>query len=644
MRYSPLRGYPLVEFIQTERKEDLPRIIQKHVPEQYWKRVRLWVSSEKGRDRYWIQFRPAVRINCDTLSALAFVKSGNHFQSADKLMLDESATRIYSTTLSSDPCLLWLEAGELQVIAKDTLKALSFSAIIAPIKATELPIWKSSTTQQTRENHRVKSTREVLSIEAAQAQKDLLEELTRKLEGNQRRDRPIRTPIHRIVQRIIQRLLNILSRNSRPTRLRTRAHSSNIFVSTLILLVSAITWPIVALIEQFGNAFTPRTAQRTTRSESSLKRRYEQLMMRLQLNTMLGKQQTDYIYEMMRCFERKQYSEALSMAIALPDYRKLINSTPFFESMITALRYGRLSIVRILGGSNYSYRLAQKSYTQLKALYDEAYEQLDQDQQYRAAAFVLIALLNWPERGIDYLEKHNLVKEAAEIAEGQLAHRLERAVQLWMKAGYPDRAISLALRCDRVPTALTLIKGTPYFSQLESLWIEQLIANSDFETLFFHHLKKTDATANQQLAHLAHFFQSILPLSNRLEPVWLARYCAFMPWAAIAPTLRAIFDNPYGAEFSLFFDELYAVASIIFHEETSFSRSKWHSDLKQRVPQTLIKEGYRQMLTYQGNAIAPKKQVIDLIRSLITDRLFSHHYPKASGNPFVKVSARSHIT
>ena len=572
-----------------------------------------------------------MRLDCAALGAQAFVKRGHHFQGAEVLEIEQSTAAHTKDMLpATEPCLIWLESGEQQIIEKRALKPLSFSALMNPVAAKSLPTWEPPTPQAQASQLKNKAraaqpTYQALSLKGLgpkQASKDFLDAIA---QGKSMPKRRSKHHSSRSKGNLGSRLLRMLTTAQLKKRISSKnnAHTPSSNTSRLVQPRRGFS-----LFDKGLSA----TAHATNQLWTSFRDFWQRQIMRSQLGALIGKRQAEYFNRMIREFQRGNLSEALKMAVPLSDYRSALDNSPAALFGLPRKRQ-TLKITQRRASVGRSFSFAEDAYAQMRTLYERAYEQLIKDEQHKEAAFVLVELLGRVSEGVDYLEKHGFVKEAAEVAEGHLQERPEKAVQLWIKAGDLNRAVALAIRSNRFQASLMLLKGTQHYAQLENIWIARLLKNGDFETLFYHYIQNRHHKNGAEAAKKREiFFHALLPQHYRAEPLWLARYCAFMPWSEIEAVLKCLFEKPWEPEFAEFLAAFDAIATP--------QKSNWRTALKQRVSQPLAKECYRQIMMYQGSAFNLKNRQINLIGSLITDRLFMQCRPQTFSNTFVPAPPR----
>ena len=358
--------------------------------------------------------------------------------------------------------------------------------------------------------------------------------------------------------------------------------------------------------------------------------------MRSRLGSLIGKRQAQHFHRMMEHFNSGDLSEALKMAVPLSDYQQAVDRILSQKSLpnlgLPGTRQNLEISRRRYQGRRGSYNVGQASYTQLRAMYEKAYQQLKKAEKHKEAAFVLAELLNRIDEAVDYLAEHGFLAEAAEISEHR-SSQIEKTIKLWIQAGDVERAIALAIRSNSFKAALFLLKGNKQTLPLESEWINRLIQNGDFETLFAYYVDNNYSHATQilKIQRLTTFFEDILPADYLKEPAWLARYMCTQPWNRIETEFMHLLQTPWSKDFAKFWTAFFSLIN---------KHTVWKNILKSQASQPLLREWYRQATTYYGqpSAIASKRQ-INFLSVYITDRLFLNCRPKTFDNPFVPLPA-----
>lgn len=191
----------------------------------------------------------------------------------------------------------------------------------------------------------------------------------------------------------------------------------------------------------------------------------------------LGRRQAAYVERLLDMLDRGDLHEALRHAIPLggegSDARPVAPAlgvpTPRAD---LALSFGRAGIPRAMFGSLDLMAL-------LRARYRAAFERLDREERVEEAAFVLAELLQESAEAVSFLERHDRLLLAAQLAE---ARKLAPAVQVrqWFLAGEIAHAMRLARRHGVFAEAVALLGDHPRGPELRVRWAESLAAAGDF--------------------------------------------------------------------------------------------------------------------------------------------------------------------
>jgi len=168
-----------------------------------------------------------------------------------------------------------------------------------------------------------------------------------------------------------------------------------------------------------------------------LSRQLDSLLMMSRVSNALGWRQASYLRKMLAQFEQGDLAEALRHAIPLD------NPTPP-ERRAYGLP-GRRDSLEVTGaaGSAAGIGLDNDSTSHLRAVYRRSFEALDRAGRIDEAVFVLAELLNCRAEAVDYLERKDRVRQAAQLAE-TLDLAPAQQVRLYCMAGDTERAVLLA--------------------------------------------------------------------------------------------------------------------------------------------------------------------------------------------------------
>lgn len=195
-------------------------------------------------------------------------------------------------------------------------------------------------------------------------------------------------------------------------------------------------------------------------------------------SSFIGRRQAAYISRMMEMFERGDLHEALRHAIPLGgEFQARIQApalrapTPRTSLAISPARTPAKSAIS----------MGDDLLAELRKLYRASFERLKAQGRIEEAAFVLAELLQANEEAVAFLERHNRLKLAAEIAEARgLAPGL--VVRLWFLAGDRERAIRIARRTGAFTDAVLRLERTnkKEAEVLRLLWATALASGGDY--------------------------------------------------------------------------------------------------------------------------------------------------------------------
>ena len=205
-------------------------------------------------------------------------------------------------------------------------------------------------------------------------------------------------------------------------------------------------------------AYNPNSSQ--SLHQGILKRiasAFSDYMMNSALAKVIGKAHAKHVQKMMDQFNDGNIDDALKNAIPLHNLQDAL------EAKNTSMSLGGKSLPQSIqpyaSSSNKStVSLEDNLLYQLRQMYEQAFKNLDQQGNYKKAAFVLAELLRDIDRAVHYLEKHKQYKLAAELAEGQKLNP-PRIVRQWVLAKDVKRAMEVAVISGCYQEAITLLQN-----------------------------------------------------------------------------------------------------------------------------------------------------------------------------------------
>jgi hypothetical protein len=190
----------------------------------------------------------------------------------------------------------------------------------------------------------------------------------------------------------------------------------------------------------------------------------------------LGRRQAEYLARLLAMLDGGDLHEALRHAIPLGGAG---GDRPTAPALGVPSPRADLSISLFRGGAGRAMFGSLDLMALLRARYRAAFERLDRDGRVEEAAFVLAELLRESGEAVAYLERHERLLLAAELAE---ARGLPPGVQVrqWFLAGAIDRAVLLARRHGVFADAVALLAGHPREPELRVRWAEILASAGSF--------------------------------------------------------------------------------------------------------------------------------------------------------------------
>ena len=201
------------------------------------------------------------------------------------------------------------------------------------------------------------------------------------------------------------------------------------------------------------------------------------LLLSSRLAQVLGRRQAEYLGKMMDMFERGDINEALKHAIPLGDLSSLSQR----PALGVPSPRNSLSIRPWQRSSSRSIGLGADLMSYLSKLYRSSFDRLVAQNRIEEAAFVLAELLRANEEAVAFLERHDKLKLAAELAEArQLPPGL--VVRQWFIAGDIKRAVEIARRTQSFADAVMRLEKTDkeQAEKLRVVWAASLAEGGNY--------------------------------------------------------------------------------------------------------------------------------------------------------------------
>jgi hypothetical protein len=239
-----------------------------------------------------------------------------------------------------------------------------------------------------------------------------------------------------------------------------------------------------------GTGFLAQTLSRILRRRSRREQRvgsgtpkppaslslFSRFMLLTRLSRVIGWRQAGYIRRMLDILGSGDLEQSLRHAIPLgtetsehePSWRL---PGPRYDLTISGRTIGRGSLF-----------FSAELYTHLRQFYRQMFQRLDHMGRTEQAAFVLAELLHATAEAVRYLEKHGMLREAAELAEArQLTPGL--VVRQWIVAGDAARAFSVARRVDAFGVAVSILEHhgeREHAAKLRVAWASSLAVSGRY--------------------------------------------------------------------------------------------------------------------------------------------------------------------
>ncbi|WP_194792310.1 bpX6 domain-containing protein [Pseudomonas sp. UFMG81] len=162
--------------------------------------------------------------------------------------------------------------------------------------------------------------------------------------------------------------------------------------------------------QAWGNQAPPPRREPGHTRPGPLRRWLTRLANAARLDRLYGKRQAEYLQRMLNLFEDGDLQEALRHAIPLD-----AGAQSARQAYGTPKRRTDLELRQRQGGGS-AIGLADDVHDHLRSLYRRSFEQLDRQGKVDEAVFVLAELLNAHQEALDYLEKHQRHRQAADLA------------------------------------------------------------------------------------------------------------------------------------------------------------------------------------------------------------------------------------
>lgn len=244
-----------------------------------------------------------------------------------------------------------------------------------------------------------------------------------------------------------------------------------------------------SVFDAFKNLFTSKGGQNRQTSDeqpkpsNKLRQMFAKALFQMKIAQMLGRKQAQYLAKMMEKFENGDLEEALKYAIPLEDMqalKEMYGQMPFLGFLrprsSLQIDYGRQK------ASSSSVFLENQWFDNLRVLYRQTFDRLVAQNRIEEAAFVLAELLKSNQEAVEFLEKHNKFRLAAELAESRNLSK-EIIVRQWFLAGEKRRAIQLAVLHNCFEYVVTKLEQEkhPQAADLREIWAENLAESGNFQ-------------------------------------------------------------------------------------------------------------------------------------------------------------------
>jgi MoxR-vWA-beta-propeller ternary system domain bpX6 len=171
------------------------------------------------------------------------------------------------------------------------------------------------------------------------------------------------------------------------------------------------------------------------------------------VSRLIGWKQGAYLRKMLKMFDEGNIEEALRHALPIDSLGQSLGQA--FSSP------GRRQDLQLSGslGPSANIGLDEELQRHLRELYRQSFERLDRQGKIDEAVFILADLLNARTEALDYLERHNRIGQAAELA---LAWDMPATtiIRLLLLSGDWDRAVQVARRDKEFSTVIDTLQAS----------------------------------------------------------------------------------------------------------------------------------------------------------------------------------------
>lgn len=284
-----------------------------------------------------------------------------------------------------------------------------------------------------------------------------------------------------------------------------------------------------------ARALPPRRSQAPA-TPSRWRRLLTSLAITSRFSALLNRRQSAYLRRMLNLFEKGDIDEALRHALPLGGEQSSLGQAFGTPDRRDDLSLGRPS------GPGASISLGEDLEAHLRKVYRQHFEKLDRAGRIDEAVFILAELLKVRQEALDYLERHQRFRQAAELA---LAWDMSAdwIVRLFCLADDWKTALQVARRDDAFVSAVQMLqtKWPQVADRLRMEWAEMLVARGDW-------LKAVDVAwpIPEARDRAVHWLSQAEAAGGSLGTEALVTRAALLPdtLEAYAAPLRALRDDP----------------------------------------------------------------------------------------------------